>query len=438
MRSTAISLFSGAGGCSLGFQRAGFDVLLAVEKDDNAAQTYRENFPKTKLLHQDITTLDAKEVLLQIGLKPTELTFLIGGPPCQGFSSAGTRFLDDPRNKLVKHYLRFLESIQPRWFLMENVEGLLTTGKGEYFPKLAESFLKIGYSIQIHKIYSHWYGLPQKRKRVFIIGNRFGLDFSMPSFTHFEGESIFNENPVLTIMDAVSDLPTPATMRDSKLAYEKPPLNGFQRHLRGDLVTEHWTPKLESNILEKISLLAAGQTMRNLPEHLHHPSYRRRAFRRVMDGTPTEKRGGAPSGVKRLLASEPCLTITSAAPRELVHPTENRFLTLRECARLQSFPDSFTFYGSVQSKIRQIGNAIPPLVAQKLAEHLLQQDSAVSEPSSGRGRLLNFSLTKATAMSPALNRVDYLLRTLQDGGTIESNNRLGEEHAFSGAALATQ
>ena len=156
--------------------------------------------------------------------------------------------------------------------------------------------------------------------------------------------------------------------------------------------------------------------MKDLPEHLQHDSFRRRAFRRVMDGTPVEKRGGAPSGLKRLFADEPSLTITSAATREFVHPTEDRLLTLRECARLQTFPDSFEFAGSAASRIQQVGNAIPPMLARAVGEHIAREHGFAARYSGNGHPLLRFSLTRSEGMSPALAQTEALLAALAGRG----------------------
>ena len=410
---TAISLFAGAGGCSLGFQWAGYDVLLAIDNNKDAVQTYRANFPNTPCWEEDITRVDAEDVLQFTDVKPAEIDFLIGGPPCQGFSSAGARFWDDKRNQLLKHYVRLLRGIQPRWFLMENVEGLLTADNGRYIFEIAKGFLDAGYSIRVHKLYSHWYGLPQSRKRVFIVGSRHNRHFDFPSPTHSEQPTLFSQARVLSILDGIDDLPAPSIEQDAKLLYDKPPHNDYQSRLRGDTVTDHWIPEINGDTLARIRALKPGQTMKHLPPELQHPSFQRRAYRRVMDGTPTEKRGGAPSGLKRLRPDVPSLTITSAAPREFVHPEQDRYLTIRECARLQSFPDSFQFCGAAGAKITLIGNAIPPIIAYQLATHF---DSAPEQSSTlshtAAGRFLGFFLTKAVSMSPALARTADLLTTL--------------------------
>jgi DNA (cytosine-5)-methyltransferase 1 len=410
---TAISLFAGAGGCSLGFGQAGYDVRFATDVDTDAVESYSRNFPGTPCEVADIRQLTADAVLQRIGLNPGELDMLLGGPPCQGFSSAGVKAGDDPRNSLLGHYVRLLEGIRPKWFVMENVEGLLTNDGGAPLRDTVAAFLDTGYSINLEKIYAQGYGIPQRRKRVFIVGNRLGHDFLFPEpMTRFSG-SIFRKGEI-TFATAVGDLPSASTKAGEPLEFCLPPRNELQAYLRGDArtVTDHYSAALSKIQLERVRGLQSGQTMKDLPEHLQHESFRRRAFRRVMDGTPVEKRGGAPSGLKRLFADEPSLTITSAATREFVHPTEDRLLTLRECARLQTFPDSFEFAGSAASRIQQIGNAIPPMLARAVAEQIarkygfgVQYDAAVRP-------LLRFCLTRSDGMSPALALTESLLADL--------------------------
>ena len=169
-------------------------------------------------------------------------------------------------------------------------------------------------------------------------------------------------------------------------------------------LTDHVIQPLRDEDLRRARLLEQGQTMRDLPEELWYESYRKRAFRRVMDGTPTERRGGAPAGVRRLRADEPSKAITGGVLREFLHPTEHRPLTLRECATLQTFPTHFQFKGSVSEKAQLIGNAVPPLLAQQIAESL-RQDLVAMLPSRGPGALLSFVPTLSTGMSPVLEEV---------------------------------
>lgn len=409
---STLSLFAGAGGCSLGFNRADFDVRLGIDINNDAISTYQANFPETDVVEKDISDTTSDWLLDRLDLEPGELDFLIGGPPCQGFSSAGKNFWDDPRNQLLKHYIRLLEDIRPKWFLMENVEGLLTAQESQYITEAARKFVEAGYTIRIHKLYSHWYGLPQKRKRVFIVGNSGGVNFEFPNPTHHGISAVSSPR---SIMDAISDLPEPANGEPKSPEHTNPPKNDYQKSLRDGVVTEHYHTGVSDMLRERIEYLEPGQSMQDLPEELQHDSFDRRSSRRVKDGTPTEKRGGAPSGLKRLEPNEPSLTITGGSHSEFIHPEQNRFLTLRECARIQSFPDWFEFRGSKTSKQQQVGNAIPPLIAEKLANHFgqIMEQSADAPYGDAEGTLLGFYLTKANSRSPALDRTYNKLSELR-------------------------
>lgn len=407
----AISLFAGAGGCSLGFRNAGYKVIYATDFDTAAVETYKINFPETCAECKDIAEVNFRQLLLDLRIQAGDVDVLIGGPPCQGFSTAGPRFWDDPRNQLLRQYVRALEVLQPKWFMMENVEGLLTSNQGQYVNETVKAFIRLGYTVRLEKVYSQEYGIPQRRKRVIIVGNRLGIDFEFPKPTTYSHGKIFRNSDV-TIAHALEGLPAPAQENISiKYDWE------FSNVWIDDLispnrsVTEHFTQKLDEIQLNRISRLKPGQTMKDLPDYLQHPSFKRRATRRVKDGTPTEKRGGAPSGLKRLKADEPCLTITSAAVREFVHPFENRYLTIRECARIQTFPDNFLFSGSNGDKIQQIGNAIPPRLAQVFAEHIA--DLGFKNSGKVKEGLVDFLLTKSEGTSPALQKTERLLLELK-------------------------
>lgn len=423
---TAISLFCGAGGCSLGFKQAGYEILYANDKDSAAIETYKRNFPQALCDNEDINNLNFNKILKDIQIKPGELDILIGGPPCQGFSTAGTRFWDDPRNHLLKSYINALETIRPKWFIMENVEGLLTSNKGKYIYEAAKAFIEIGYFIRIEKVYSQEYGIPQRRKRVLIIGNRIGHNFKMPEATIKVSGQIFR-NSDITLLHAISTLPKASNSKSLTVEpYAEPPRDKFDILLRGSAteITDHYSPIFKGLQLERISALKPGQTMKDLPENLQHESFKKRANRRVADGTPTEKRGGAPSGLKRLMYEEPCLTITGAATRELIHPVEDRPLTIREAARIQTFPDDFIFCGNASQKNQQIGNAIPPMLARIFAEHIRDDFGFRGEPHNN-GKLLGFLLTKAGAMSPALKATELLLLKLMASENQEQHTLFG-------------
>lgn len=383
----AISLFAGAGGCSLGFKNAGIDIIAAFDNADAAIATYNMNFGTNICQNVDLESCDFLQLRNKLGLQHGELDLIIGGPPCQGFTTAGNRFWDDPRNKLVQNYAQALEVFYPRWFMMENVEGILTTASGTYVVECIKKMISLGYTVSLKKIYMQEYAVPQRRKRVIIVGNREGKKFEFPDPVEQASGSIYKDSS-FTLREAIGDLES----------CDIPEID----HVR----------KVESGIqLERISTLKIGQTMKDLPEHLQHDSFKRRASRRVCDGTPSEKRGGAPSGLKRLSYNEPCLTITSATPSEFVHPTQNRTLTIRECARVQTFPDSFLFCGTDAQKILQIGNAIPPVFAEQMAKQIIMCDKNPSNEE--RPSLAKFDVTKATAKSPALKKTCNMLSLLQ-------------------------
>lgn len=417
-----LSFFSGAGGFSYGFLQSGLKPLCGAEIDKDACATYERNVG-SDCHNVDLSSIDP-EYFRKItgGRSPFAV---IGGPPCQGFSTAGARDSSDPRNRLIFNYLGIVDRLRPRWFIFENVEGLLTSGHGAAVSSLVTEFLRIGYSVKVQKVNLAAYGVPQTRKRVLIIGNSLGIDFEFPeeTYSYASGKSKkYSDKPFAPTLDeALSGLPSVCKSRDEKIKYSSLiPFNNFDEVMRlGN--EEGWVTEHFQNVSDKdseiYSLLRQGQTMKDLPQEYWHESFKRRAFRRVQDGTPTEKRGGAPSGVKRLVGEFQGLTITGAASREFIHPHENRPLTIRECARIQTFPDKYCFSGNAASVIQQIGNAVPPLAASIFATHLKELDgkfgSGAKVSHQGGARLLGYKLTEATGMSEALKKTDYLLSNIQ-------------------------
>jgi DNA (cytosine-5)-methyltransferase 1 len=400
----AISLFSGCGGCSLGLLQAGIDVVLAVDIDRDACETYKSNFqPEMVWPGIDLATIQPQALLERAHLAPGQIDLIVGGPPCQGFSSAGAKDWDDPRNTLLRHFVEIVLDLRPTWFIMENVEGLLTANGGIFIIEAITRFLEAGYWVRARKVYLEQFGLPQKRKRVLVVGNLERCDFDFPAPTHDQYPELWSERPpLLTVMNAIGDLPAPSDA--DTIRYDRPPLTEYQKRMRqGSALSlrHHQAKEMSRTTQQRIHLLKQGETMKHLPQELQHPSFTRRAFRRVMDGTPTERRGGAPSGLQRLCADAPSLTITSASPLEFIHPIEDRPLTLRECARIQSFPDWFVFHGSWSSIATQIGNAIPPLFMEQLAAHM-QTLATWRQSGDTRGRWLGIQATRSAGMSPVL------------------------------------
>ncbi|WP_295392793.1 DNA cytosine methyltransferase [uncultured Thiodictyon sp.] len=342
-----VSLFAGAGGFSYGFSQAGLKPRFAAEIDGDACRSYELNVGSP--CHQvDLGTITPTAVKsMANGEQPF---IIIGGPPCQGFSTAGPRNATDPRNRLIFNYLAIVEELAPKWFIFENVEGLLTSGSGHDLARLVREFVSLGYSVRLQKVNLAAYGVPQTRKRVLIIGNRMGIDFDFPrelySYDSGKAKKTSGLPMAPTLDEAVAGLGRASFDKSLVSDYASvTALGPFDEAMRkGNIesgVTQHFQARDNSD-KAPLELLGPGQTMKDLPPEYWHDSFKRRANRRVADGTPTEKRGGAPSGIKRLHGNLQSLTITGAASREFIHPREHRPLTIRECARIQTFPDRYS------------------------------------------------------------------------------------------------
>lgn len=377
---TVTDLFCGAGGLSLGLCQAGFETVRAIDYWAPAVDTYRTNLGD----HVSSECIDDTTVF-------PDADVIAGGPPCQGFSSAGRREADDERNSLVRVYANVIVRHRPRAFIFENVEGFLTIGTGRFVLDLLEPLIEAGYQIHLRKVNAANYGVPQHRKRVLAIGG-LGWNPGFPEATHrafgAPGAHLTatRRPPTPTLASAIAELP-PAAIQ--------PP---------GDPL-DHYARPLEGEDLERAKLLGEGQSMRDLPERLWHESFRRRAFRRVMDGTPCDQRGGAPAGVRRLFGAEPSKAITGGSLRDFLHPTENRPLTVREAARIQTFPDTFAFAGGQADRIQLIGNSVPPRLGKAIGEHLISVMRTTSVPTRPEGRLLSFIPTLSEGKSPILQKV---------------------------------
>jgi DNA (cytosine-5)-methyltransferase 1 len=377
---TVVDLFCGAGGLSLGLSQVGFRPICAIDHLAAAAQTYRDNLG-------DHVRLEEITETTQIPMADV----IAGGPPCQGFSSAGLRRVGDARNSLVSVFAAIVVRERPKAFIFENVEGFLTTEDGNRVLDLLQPLVSVGYRIHLRKINAANFGVPQHRKRVIAIGG-LGWNPLFPTPTHAAfgapGAELGGGRelpPTPTLYDAIHDLPPASANGDASL------------------VSDHTYRPLSEDEDKRARLLEQGKRMRDLPEEYWHDSYRRRAYRRVRDGTPTERRGGAPAGVRRLQGDEPCKAITSGARSEFLHPTEHRNLTLRECARIQTFPDTFHLSGSVSERALLIGNAVPPRLAEALGEALVSAfQQGLPAPRYDEGALLSFVPTLSEGMSPAL------------------------------------
>ena len=348
MSYTMIDLFSGVGGLSLGFEMAGFKAVLANEYDASIAESYVKNRPHVKMIVNDITQLPIQETFSEYSGK---IDLIVGGPPCQGFSQKGQRkSINDERNFLFRYYYEVVALVKPKYFVMENVPNLLTTEDG-YFKKEIESlFESIGYKIVADVLNASDFGVPQNRKRAVIIGRLGDYPLSMPK----------PKTKKVTIWEAISDLAYLESGEGSEVQeYRYAPQSEYQRVLRDGsiLLHNHVATKHSELALERLRLIPPNKGREVLPpEHLTKSIY---------SGTWS-----------RMLKDDISVTITTRfdtpSSGRFTHPFLNRAITVREAARIQSFPDTFVFHGNKTSQMKQVGNAVPPLLAKAIAEVILE------------------------------------------------------------------
>lgn len=383
-----MDLFCGTGGFSYGFTKYSeqFETVCAVDILEAPAKTAKLNHPNAIVINQDIRTLKPSEVEKMLIKEGKKVDIIVGGPPCQGFSSIRpfrSTNDDDPRNSLFEQFALFVNYFRPKVFVFENVVGLATHKKGKTIKLIEQCFTDIGYDVDWKILNAANFGVPQKRERLIMIGVQKGLPIYFPKPTHyFEGKTIgyrdkskvlsaeidlFNMDellPAITVEEAISDLP-PVESGETATAYTLEPLNDYQRERRqGATKLElHSATKHTPKMLEIIK--HAGSNINCIPKHL------------ITSGFSTS--------YSRLEPDQPANTITvnfvHPASNKCIHPFQNRALTPREGARLQSFDDNFKFYGSRTQIVKQIGNAVPPLLGKAIAGavyKILKEGSFVS------------------------------------------------------------
>ncbi|MBO6259820.1 MAG: DNA cytosine methyltransferase [Lachnospiraceae bacterium] len=339
-----IDLFSGAGGLSYGFERAGFDVLLGIDNDAKALETFELNHKGSKSICGDITKITYEnDIKPLIGDKKIDV--IIGGPPCQGMSLSGPRKFDDPRNKLYLSYIRLVQEIQPTAFVIENVPGLVGLFGGQIKDSIIEKFTSMGYTIQYKILCAADYGVPQNRKRVVFVGMKNG-EFSYP-------EPLKEK---VTCSMALDDLPALEDELGTEHAdYISKPHNPYQKLMRANSkeVRNHVAASHSDKVKKIISLVPDGGNYKDLPDEYINSRNFHVAW-------------------TRFASDKPAPTIDTGH-RHHFHYKYNRVPTVRECARLQSFPDDFIFLGNKTQQFRQVGNAVPPLLAEAIAKALKEQ-----------------------------------------------------------------
>lgn len=372
---TAVSLFSGCGGFCEGVESSGIEVRVAVELDKFACQTYRHNFPKTPLFDRDVHEFLADGTDHEDLYRLRDVDLVFGGPPCQGFSQIGTRRLDDERNELYKQYSRVVATLRPRVFLMENVPNLALMNKGHFKNLILEEFASLGYRNTVMlRLLASDYGVPQTRQRVIFIGTRDedNFPFDLASFAEGVLETQKVRRPV-TVKEALCDLPSEivgsgevmpypktsrpnAFLKDMRIDYDGSRYTKAMKRQRGiaesgvQLHNQH-TKEIQDRRAHLISLLQPGMKADSLPKDIWN-----------------NKR---PEKWRRLHPDLPSHTILAQMHRDLsewIHPSLNRWITVREAARLQSFHDGFVFVGSEWQQLKQIGNAVPPLLGYALGK----------------------------------------------------------------------
>jgi DNA (cytosine-5)-methyltransferase 1 len=364
-----VELFAGAGGLMLGLEMAGFNTLLANEVHPDPCKTMARNFPNTPIIQGSIKDYSGKSLFeaAALNIDSQEVHLLAGGPPCQGFSNAGMKDPDDPRNTLIGDYIRILNDIQPRYFILENVVGLVTLHKGKLFNGVLKQLKDSGYNFHHRILYAADYGVPQMRKRLIILGSKEGPPPPFPAPTHFRpsGQMTFdsasNANIYVTCGDALGDLPK-IDQGEIATKYTLMPSTPFQKLMRdgSSVIYNHQASKHRKETMDYYGLVPPGGTWLDIPVDLRNNK----------------------QGVQRWPLNGLSRTITTE-PSDFLHPTLNRIPTVRELARIQTFPDRYEFLGqrTTGNKMRrlgycsqsqQVGNAVPPLLARAIGESVFK------------------------------------------------------------------
>lgn len=347
---TVLDLFSGAGGMSRGFLDAGYNVVLGVDFDDMALKTFKNNHGDAEAMKLDLFNHDNIKYIEEfLKKKNVEIDVLVGGPPCQGFSLAGPRNVNDERNSLYTAMVKVAKKLKPKVVVLENVPGLLRLYDGQGAKRIIEDFTDLGYKIKAEILYAPDFGVPQMRKRVFFVG-------ILDNDEYFEyPKPLYSKDEYVTCEEAISDLPAlEGILGDEIQEYEIQPQSEYQKLMRknSNLIYNHIGTLHEEKTVKLISMVPEGKNYKSLPEEYSSQFKYNEALTRYH-------------------SKKPSLTINTGH-RSHFHYKYNRIPTVRESARLQSFPDDFIFYGNKTQQYRQVGNAVPPMLGYYIGLQLKQ------------------------------------------------------------------
>ena len=386
-RPIVVDLFSGVGGLSLGFEQAGLPVSLAVDVESLNVMAYRSNFPYPTVVCDDLSTTTGRQLLLHAGLNIGEIDVVIGGPPCQGFSMIGSRRIDDPRNRLIFDFLRLCSELQTQYFVMENVPGLKMGKMGGIFSQWLIDAETRGYKVvqPLWELNALNFGVPQNRTRCFAIGYRRGLPVPGHPADNASCGSGCQLRMAPTVGDAIDDLPDPRSfarlLRSDRVRAELGEPSAYARYLRG----EHKDPcdHSEARPHDSHELTSSKRTV--------HTAKSRRRFHRTEPGS-TEPVSRFPKldphSVSPTLRAGTKFRSSGYTAARPIHHDQPRCITVREAARLQSFPDWFEFDATIWHGFRQVGNAVPPNLARAVAHSIVRSLGSHSSTRSSDGQLV--------------------------------------------------
>ncbi|MDR2717153.1 MAG: DNA cytosine methyltransferase [Treponema sp.] len=359
---TAIDLFAGAGGLSEGFRMENFRILVANDFDKYAAATYKLNHPEVHFLDGPIQNITGKDFLNATNIKKRELDVLIGGPPCQAFSVYNhQRGFHDERSGLFREYIRIVKALEPKIIVMENVTGMSSVENGRAIIEIYESLEKIGYTVEHRILKAEDYGVPQERRRIIFFGvyGKYSIPWPKPTHDNASDKKLRKFN---TVWDAISDLPKLKIDEGFEMGdYTNDPLSDLQKYLRkySKNIFNHRAPHLNPINIHRMQFIPQGGSWRDIPYDL------------LPNGMKKAKRSDHTKRYGRLTQNGLSSTIlTRCDPHwgAYIHPTQDRTLTVREAARLQTFPDRINFLGPRVEQYRQVGNAVPPLLSKAIAK----------------------------------------------------------------------